>query len=96
MVDCSHDNSGRRCRLQAHVLKSVVQQRLDGNTSIIGVMIESFLKEGSQRLAPGANLEYGVSITDPCLGWESTENLLLFASEELAAGAAKGRIRSSF
>ena len=96
MVDCSHDNSGRRCRLQAHVLKSVVQQRLDGNTSIIGVMIESNLKEGSQRLAPGAQLEYGVSITDACLGWESTENLLLFARDELAAGAAKGRLRSSF
>jgi 3-deoxy-7-phosphoheptulonate synthase len=96
MVDCSHDNSGRRCRLQAHVLKSVVQQRLDGNTSIIGVMIESNLKEGSQHLVPGGTLEYGVSITDPCLGWESTENLLLFARDELAAGNAKGQIRSSF
>jgi 3-deoxy-7-phosphoheptulonate synthase len=95
MVDCSHDNSGRRPRLQAHVLKSVLQQRLDGNTSIVGVMIESNLEEGNQPLAPKASgLRYGLSITDPCLGWETTRDLLLFAHKELTGGK-KAKLRRS-
>jgi 3-deoxy-7-phosphoheptulonate synthase len=96
MVDCSHDNSGKRPHLQAHVLKSVLQQRMDGNTGIIGVMIESYLKEGNQRLARPSDLEYGVSITDPCLSWEVTEELLRFARKELATGAYGGSLRRSF
>ena len=97
MVDCSHGNSGKRPRLQAHVLKSIVQQRLDGNTSIIGFMIESSLKEGRQSLGGDpSRLEYGVSITDACLGWEATEDVLRFARDELASGAHHGALRTSF
>jgi len=97
MVDCGHANSGKRPRLQAHVLKSVVQQRLDGNASLIGLMIESNLHEGNQPLDKDpANLKYGVSITDPCLGWDDTARLLRFARDELAIGARDGTLRKSF
>jgi 3-deoxy-7-phosphoheptulonate synthase len=97
MVDCGHANSDKRPRLQAHVLKSVIQQRLDGNTSVIGLMIESYLHEGNQRLGDDpAQLQYGVSITDPCLGWEDTARLLRFAAHELATGAHGGTLRGSF
>lgn len=97
MVDCGHANSGKRPKLQAHVLKSVVQQRIDGNTSIIGVMIESNLREGRQSLEKGSkDLKYGVSITDACLGWKETERLLRFAHDELASGASGGTLRRSF
>jgi 3-deoxy-7-phosphoheptulonate synthase len=96
MVDCSHDNSGKRPKLQAHVMKSVLQQRLDGNTSIIGVMIESNLSEGKQPVSGERGLRHGVSITDACIGWETTEQLLRFAHDELASGAHAGVLRSSF
>jgi len=96
VVDCAHDNSDKRPRLQAHVLKSIIQQRLDGNTGIIGVMIESNISEGNQRLNNPQCLCYGVSITDPCLSWEATEDLLRFARHELATGAYGGTLRRSF
>lgn len=96
MVDCSHDNSGKRPHLQEYVLKSVLQQRMDGNTGIIGVMIESYLKEGSQRLARPSDLEYGLSITDPCMGWNVTEELLFFTRDELASGPQGGSFRGLF
>jgi 3-deoxy-7-phosphoheptulonate synthase len=97
MVDCSHDNSDKRPKLQAHVLKSVLQQRLDGNRSLIGVMIESSLSEGNQPLEKDVSrLQYGISITDPCLGWDDTERLLRFARDELASGAHAGALRRSF
>jgi 3-deoxy-7-phosphoheptulonate synthase len=96
VIDCSHANSGKRPRLQAHVLKSILQQHFDGNTSILGLMIESNLKEGTQPLSDISSLEYGVSITDPCLGWEDTERLLIFARDELASGMQGGMLRRSF
>ncbi len=97
MVDCGHANSGKRPKLQAHVLKSVLQQRMDGNASLIGVMIESNLREGSQKLGVyPPRLKYGVSITDPCLGWEDTESLIRFAHDELSSGAHGGSLRKSF
>ena len=97
MIDCSHGNSGKRPKLQAHVLKSVIQQRLDGNTSIVGVMLESSLEEGSQPLTKEPDkMAYGVSITDACLSWEATESLLRFAHDELASGSYAGRIQRSF
>jgi len=97
MIDCSHANSGKRPRLQAHVLKSVLQQRFDGNASIIGVMIESNMLEGNQPLEQDlSKLEYGLSITDPCLGWKDTARLLEFARDELATGTDAGMLRGSF
>lgn len=93
MIDCSHDNSGKRYKLQPHVLRSAIQQRLEGNTSIIGFMIESNLKEGKQALDNDpADLQPGVSITDSCLGWEDTERLLRFARNELADGPSVGQL----
>lgn len=85
IVDCSHANCGKRARLQAHVLRDVIQQRIDGNTSIVGIMLESNIKEGNQKLeANPTRMIYGCSITDPCLGWEMTEELLLETHRKLS------------
>lgn len=75
MVDCSHANSNKDHRNQPAVARNVVAQIESGNRSIIGVMLESNLLEGSQKL--GEDLRYGVSITDACIGWPETEALLL-------------------
>jgi 3-deoxy-7-phosphoheptulonate synthase len=77
MIDTSHANSEKKYQNQAKVWESLVEQRLAGNKTLIGAMIESNLKPGNQKLGddPGA-LEYGVSITDECMGWEETERLL--------------------
>ncbi|WP_192035429.1 3-deoxy-7-phosphoheptulonate synthase [Halomonas sp. YLGW01] len=82
MVDCSHANSRKDHRRQGEVLLDVLSQRLAGDTGLVGVMLESHLHEGKQPLKPGA-LRYGVSVTDACLGWETTEHLLLTAAERL-------------
>jgi 3-deoxy-7-phosphoheptulonate synthase len=77
MVDCSHANSGKDPQRQEEVWKSILAQRAGGHHEIIGAMIESHLHEGSQPLGNGRKgLQYGVSITDSCLGWENTERLL--------------------
>ncbi|GAB7530175.1 3-deoxy-7-phosphoheptulonate synthase [Pseudomonas sp. 3A(2025)] len=81
MVDCSHANSGKDPSRQPHVLRDVLEQRLQGNHSLIGMMLESHLFDGSQALGP--NLKYGVSVTDGCLGWSATEQLLLEAVDRL-------------
>jgi 3-deoxy-7-phosphoheptulonate synthase len=85
MVDCSHSNSGSKQEKQEAVWKSVLQQRLEGNDSIMGLMVESNLFEGKQPiLADRSQLRYGVSITDECVSWETTERMLRYAYEELA------------
>ena len=77
IVDCSHANSRKKPELQALVAQNVVQQILEGNRSILGIMLESHLHEGHQKLPETpAELEYGVSITDACMSWETTEALL--------------------
>ncbi|MGC9052389.1 MAG: 3-deoxy-7-phosphoheptulonate synthase [Candidatus Hydrogenedens sp.] len=84
VVDCSHANCGKRYPLQAHVLRDVVQQRIEGNPFLLGSMLESNIKAGNQPFPPpGKEPEYGVSITDPCLGWEETETLILESAEKL-------------
>lgn len=84
MVDCSHGNSNKDYLKQPEVLESVVQQVIDGNNSISGVMIESNLEAGSQKIAADLNqLKYGVSITDACIDWVTTENILLAAHARL-------------
>ncbi|WP_276574023.1 3-deoxy-7-phosphoheptulonate synthase [Billgrantia desiderata] len=82
MVDCSHANARKDHRRQGEVLRDVVTQRVQGETALMGLMLESHLEEGRQELAPGA-LRYGVSVTDPCLGWQATEALLLEAADRL-------------
>ena len=77
MVDCSHANSNKEPALQPLVLEDIVNQILSGNQSIIGVMLESNLKAGNQKLCSDpSKLEYGVSITDACIDWETTEACL--------------------
>ncbi len=77
MVDCSHANSGKQYQQQEAVWRDVVGQRVGGNGALIGLMLESNLFEGSQPLGDNlSQLRYGVSITDACIGWEKTEELL--------------------
>ena len=86
MVDCSHANSGKKAANQSLVLENITQQIKDGNNSIIGIMIESNLNFGCQKLnADKSKLAYGVSITDECIGWEETERLLKNLRDQLKA-----------
>lgn len=84
VVDCSHANSNKDFRRQCVVWNSVIEQRLEGNSAIAGMMVESNLCEGSQKVpADLSQLAYGVSITDPCIGWPETESLILAAHAKL-------------
>lgn len=88
MVDCSHANSAKVFARQEEVWNSVVEQRLAGNRSVVAAMVESHLHEGSQALvADRSQLKYGVSVTDACVGWETTERMLRHAHR--AFGAAR-------
>ncbi|HSH49139.1 MAG TPA: 3-deoxy-7-phosphoheptulonate synthase [Halomonas sp.] len=82
MVDCSHANARKDHRRQSEVMLDVLAQREAGNLDLVGLMLESHLHEGRQPLVPG-KLRYGVSVTDACIGWETTEHLLLRAAERL-------------
>jgi 3-deoxy-7-phosphoheptulonate synthase len=85
MVDCSHANSGKQHAKQEYVLQSVIRQRIDGTRSLVGAMVESYLEEGSQPIpADLSRLRYGVSITDACISWETTERLLRWGYDALA------------
>ena len=78
VVDCSHGNSNKDPSLQPLVAENCVNQIMDGNRSIVGLMLESHLKGGSQPIPKDrSQLEYGMSITDPCIDWAATETLLL-------------------
>ena len=78
VVDCSHGNSNKDPSLQPLIAENCITQILDGNRSIVGLMLESHLKAGNQSIPKDlSTLEYGVSITDPCIGWDSTQALLL-------------------
>ena len=86
MVDCSHANSGKQHARQEEVCHSVIEQRVAGNRALIGIMVESYLKEGNQPFPRNpAELCYGVSITDACLGWEVTERMLRWGAGKLAS-----------
>jgi 3-deoxy-7-phosphoheptulonate synthase len=77
MVDCSHANSEKKFAKQEDVWRSVIQQRVEGTKSLIGAMVESNLFEGSQPIPNDLkDLRYGVSLTDSCIGWETTERML--------------------
>ncbi|HEY1660929.1 MAG TPA: 3-deoxy-7-phosphoheptulonate synthase [Verrucomicrobiae bacterium] len=77
MVDCSHANSEKKFAKQEDVWRSVIQQRVEGTGSLIGLMVESNLFEGNQPMRDSLkDLRYGVSITDSCIGWETTERML--------------------
>ncbi|MBD3253285.1 3-deoxy-7-phosphoheptulonate synthase [Candidatus Pacearchaeota archaeon] len=78
VVDCSHDNSGKDHKNQDTVFRDVVSQ-MSSNKGVVGLMLESNLRDGNQKIS--SNLEKGISITDPCIGWEETEKLVLEAYE---------------
>lgn len=84
IVDCSHANSMHKYQGQSVVWKNVIDQYVAGNRSLIGMMLESNLFEGNQKFnADMSALRYGVSITDECISWETTESLILSAHERL-------------
>jgi 3-deoxy-7-phosphoheptulonate synthase len=76
MIDCSHANSQKQYKLQMEVARSVGEQVAKGDSRIIGVMVESHIHEGRQEHTPGCVLGYGQSITDACLGWDDSVELL--------------------
>jgi 3-deoxy-7-phosphoheptulonate synthase len=88
MVDFSHANSSKQYRRQLDVGADIAGQLAAGERRIVGAMVESHVNPGRQDLVPGKPLEYGVSITDACLGWADTVNLL----DTLAEGVRKRRV----
>ena len=86
MIDFSHANSSKQFKRQLEVARDVAAQLAAGDDRIFGVMIESHLKEGRQDLTPGKPLEYGVSVTDACLGWDDT-----LVALDILANAVKAR-----
>ncbi|ENV34395.1 3-deoxy-7-phosphoheptulonate synthase [Acinetobacter gerneri DSM 14967 = CIP 107464 = MTCC 9824] len=84
MIDASHANSNKDPYLQPLVLKNITEQILEGNKSIVGIMVESHLKGGRQDIPENLDdLEYGKSVTDGCIDWETTEKVLLEMNEAL-------------
>ncbi len=84
MVDCSHANSMKKYQGQSVVWKNIIGQYISGNEALIGLMLESNLYEGNQKVCSDvSSLKYGVSITDECISWETTEQLMLWANEKL-------------
>jgi len=76
VVDASHDNSGKDAARQPEVAAEIGRQVADGQHAIVGVMLESFLVAGRQELVPGKQLTYGQSITDACMAWDTTVDVL--------------------
>jgi 3-deoxy-7-phosphoheptulonate synthase len=84
MVDCSHANSCKDHERQEEVMLNVLEQLAGGNKSIAAVMLESNLKPGNQKISSDLGaMEYGVSVTDKCVGWEDTERMLRYAAGKL-------------
>jgi 3-deoxy-7-phosphoheptulonate synthase len=85
MVDCSHGNSNKDHTRQGIALKDIIEQRVAGNANIIGCMLESNINPGAQKLNGDlASLEYGVSVTDACIGWDETDELMRWAHGKMA------------
>ncbi len=90
IVDCSHENSNKNHELQPLVANDVFHQVIEGNQSIIGIMVESNLNAGNQATTlPASDLKYGVSVTDACIDWATTEKLLSDAVNLLANSLQK-------
>jgi 3-deoxy-7-phosphoheptulonate synthase len=91
IIDCSHANSKKRYKRQERILSSVVDQVVRGREEIRGFMLESNLFEGCQSIDNPSELQYGVSVTDPCLGWNDTEKLIRSVSKILRDSKKDGR-----
>jgi len=85
MVDCSHANAAKKYERQTEVARDVAGQLARGERRLIGVMVESNLVEGRQELEAGKKLRFGQSVTDPCLGWEASVELLQLLAEGVKA-----------
>ena len=84
VVDCSHANSWKKPEYQPLVMKDVAHQIREGNDSVVGMMIESNLVAGNQPIpADLSQLKYGCSVTDACVGWETTEEMIRNTDEML-------------
>jgi 3-deoxy-7-phosphoheptulonate synthase len=88
VIDASHANSGKDHERQPGVAAEIAEQVAAGNAAIVGVMLESFLAGGAQKLIAGGELVYGQSITDACMSWETTENVLAQLAEAVRARRA--------
>jgi 3-deoxy-7-phosphoheptulonate synthase len=88
MIDCSHANSQKQYERQVEVARDVAGQIARGDDRIVGVMLESHIHPGRQDLVPGQALEYGVSITDACIGWDASLGVL----RELADAVRRRRV----
>jgi 3-deoxy-7-phosphoheptulonate synthase len=88
LVDCSHAQTAKDYTKQPAILKALVDQVATGNRAIMGLMLESNIGAGNQPLTDRASLKYGISITDPCIDWATTERCLVEASEVLSAGGS--------
>ncbi len=88
MIDCSHANSQKQYERQVEVARDVAGQIARGDDRIVGVMLESHIHPGRQDLVPGQALEYGVSITDACIGWDASVGVL----RELADAVRRRRV----
>lgn len=88
VVDCSHANSNKDFRRQSLVWNDVIRQRVEGNTDVVGLMLESNLVEGRQDSSVDPEqLQFGISITDACIGWDETEDLIRTAHELLKSSS---------
>jgi 3-deoxy-7-phosphoheptulonate synthase len=84
VVDCSHANSWKKPELQPLVMRDVVHQIREGNRSVVGLMVESFIEPGNQPIPPDlSRLRYGCSVTDACVGWDTTVEMLRGAHQVL-------------
>ncbi len=83
MIDTSHGNSNKNFLNQPRVFEEVMQQFLNGETTILGLMVESYLVEGKQDLNKTSPLVYGQSVTDGCIGWKTTEDMIMSAHARL-------------
>lgn len=96
MIDCSHANSNKDANLQPLVLDNVSNQILDGNESIVGLMVESNIGFGNQSIPKDkSQLKYGVSVTDACIDWETTEKALTEMADKLRPVLEERRKKSS-
>jgi 3-deoxy-7-phosphoheptulonate synthase len=86
MVDCSHANSGNDYTKQEAIWTAVLNNHLEHNDAVVGMMVESNLHEGKQTISEDrSQMRYGVSVTDSCVSWETTERMLATAYETLSA-----------
>ncbi len=88
VIDAAHGNCGKDENVEAEVIENIASRIADGEPGILGVMMESFLKGGHQKPAPLDQLVYGQSVTDSCVPWERTEELLHTLADAIDARRA--------